>query len=382
MIAVLFFCTAGLFIIYVLFGYPLLLAAMSRSSRRSVRKAPLEKSVSVLLPVRNGEQWIESKLESILGLDYPPELLETIVVSDGSTDATADIVRSYAARGVRLIEVLPRGKAVALTAALAEARGDILFFTDVRQRLEANSLRELVACFSDPEVGVVSGELVILEGETLEEANVGLYWKYEKWIRKGLSSLDSIHGATGCIYAMRRELAVPLPAGTLLDDVYQPLAAFFKGYRVILDESARAYDFPTSLKSEFSRKLRTQAGMFQIMGAYPALLGPGNRMWIHFVSHKLGRLLLPWALIVVFVSSLALPRPASTLAVAAQVGFYAIALMDRWMPESSRLKKISSPAQTFTVLMVAALCAPFALFTSADRVWKQTVVGKVRGSNV
>ena len=372
MIASLIFVAALLFILYVVFGYPVFLALLSRGPGSPVHKAPLEKPVSVLMPVRNGAPWIQRKLENLLDLDYPPELLEIIVVSDGSTDGTADIARSCAGSRIKLLELPPGGKAVALTAALAEARGDILFFTDVRQRLEPDSLRELVSCFADPEVGVVSGELVILEGESLEEVNVGLYWKYEKWIRKGLSHLDSIHGATGCIYAMRRELAVPLPRGTLLDDVYQPLAAFFKGYRVILDERARAYDFPTSLTSEFRRKVRTQAGMFQILRHYPALLGPGNRMWIHFVSHKVGRLLLPWALIAVFVSAVALPSPFAILALAPQIGFYGFALADPWIPEGSLLKRVSSPVRTFTVLMAAVLCAPFLLFTPAEKVWKET----------
>jgi hypothetical protein len=374
MAAILLFCASVVFIVYVLFGYPLLLEFLSRGPGRRVRKARQDKFVSVLLPVRNGERWIGNKLENILALDYPADLVETIVISDGSTDATAAIAETFSGHRVRVIELPPGGKAVALTAALREARGDILFFTDVRQRLEPDSLRQLVSCFADPEVGVVSGELVIVEGDSLEEANVGLYWKYEKRIRKGLSHIDSILGATGCIYAMRRELAVPVPRGTLLDDVYQPLNAFFKGYRVIMDESARAYDFPTLLGSEFRRKVRTQAGMFQIMRAYPALLGPGNRMWIHFMSHKLGRLMLPWALIAAFGSALALPDPFRILMLAPQVAFYALALVDQWVPEHTLLKRLSSPIRTFTVLMAAALCAPFALLAPSEKVWKETAV--------
>jgi hypothetical protein len=231
---------------------------------------------------------------------------------------------------------------------------------------------------ADPRIGVVSGELVILEGETHEEASVGLYWKYEKWIRRGLSGIDSILGATGSIYAVRRELAVPLPAGALLDDVHQPLAAFFRGYRVILDDAAKAYDLPTSLDSEFRRKVRTQAGMYQIMRHYPALLGPANRMWIHFVSHKLGRLLMPFALIAAFVSAFWLPGVLAPVAVLAQVGFYAIALLDRWIPDGTLLKRVSSPIRTFTVLMAAAFCAPFAAMSSPERLWTQTEVKRAR----
>ena len=374
MLSVAVFVAAFAFIIYVLFGYPLLLAVSSRRNRRPVYKQPLRLSVSVILPVRNGEQWIRQKLESILALNYPHELVEIIVVSDGSTDSTAEIAEKFAASGVRVLRTPPGGKAVALNVALLAASGEILFFTDVRQRLAPDSLDHLVANFADRKVGVVSGELIIVEGETLEQCSVGLYWKYEKWIRKSLSATDSILGATGSIYAMRRELAVPLPSGTLLDDVHQPLAAFFQGYRVILDPEAEAYDFPTSLDSEFRRKVRTQAGMYHILWHYPALLGLKNRMWIHFVSHKLGRLLMPFALIAVFIAAFGLPGFWAPVAVLTQMGFYTFAIVDRWVPEGILLKRATSPIRTFTVLMSAALFAPVAAMSSSERIWTQTKV--------
>src|SRR5207245_6095695 len=127
-----------------------------------------------------------------------------------------------------------------------------------------------------------SGELIIGDSHTLERTRVGVYWRYEKWIRTRLSRIDSMPGATGCIYAMRRELAVPLPSDMLLDDVYLPLAAFFRGYRVILESSARAYDYPTDLGSEFLRTVPTLAGVSQTLRYYPALLTHPNRMWLPF----------------------------------------------------------------------------------------------------
>ena len=375
--SIVIFITSVGFILYVLFGYPVLLAVLSRK-RRPVRKKFQQLTVSVVLPVRNGERWIRQKLESILALDYPDDLVDIIVASDGSTDATATIAEEFAASRVRVLRLTPGGKAVAINAALQHACGEILFFTDVRQRLAPDSLSHLVACFADPEVGVVSGQLVILEGETNEEASVGLYWKYEKWIRRGLSGIDSILGATGSIYAVRRELAVALPAGALLDDVHQPLAAFFRGYRVVLDDAAKAYDLPTSLDSEFRRKVRTQAGMYQIMRHYPALFGLHNRMWIHFISHKLGRLLMPFALIAALASAFWLPGVLAPAFVLAQVAFYAIALLDRWIPDDVILKRVSSPIRTFVVLMAAAFCAPFAAMSTAERLWTQTEVKRAR----
>jgi cellulose synthase/poly-beta-1,6-N-acetylglucosamine synthase-like glycosyltransferase len=325
----------------------------------------------VLLPVSNGEAWLAAKLESILALDYPRELLQIIVIVNGSTDRSEEIALRYAPRGVDLIRLERAGKAEAINAGLASARGEILFFTDVRQPLDPASLARLVECFADPAVGAASGELFIGEGETREEADTGLYWRYEKWIRKRQSAIDSVLGATGCIYAMRRELAAPLPPGTLLDDVYLPLAAFFRGYRVILEEAARAYDRPTSLAAEFRRKVRTQAGVYQLLRAYPALLGPRNRMWIHFVSHKLGRLVAPFALIAAALASFGLAPPWRTAALAVQAGFYGLGLVDAAVPGGWALKRLTSPVRTFLVLMAAALAAASILFRPGQELWKQ-----------
>lgn len=376
------FIASAALILYILFGYPALLAILSRRERRPVRKAPLEATVTVILPVHNGERWIRAKLDSIYALGYPRRLMDLIVASDGSTDATEDIVRRYGGSGLQLLSLPRGGKAAAINAALSHARGDILFFTDVRQALSHDSLENLLACFADPQVGVVSGELVIREGDTTEEASVGMYWKYEKWIRMRLSRIDSILGATGCIYAMRRELAVPLPSGSLLDDMYQPLAAFFRGYRVILEPSAKAYDYPTSLDSEFRRKVRTLAGNYQILRAYPALLGPGNRMWIHFLSHKLGRLLLPLLLITVAVSSATLPSPWSWIALAVQAAFYLTGLVDVLLPDRSPLKRLTSPVRTFIVLMAAAFCALSIMFVPGSSLWRTTEVRRTESAGV
>jgi poly-beta-1,6-N-acetyl-D-glucosamine synthase len=378
-----FWCSAA-FCVYTIAVYPLVLTVLARWRPRPVLKAPRQAHVSVILPVRNGERWIGAKLESILALNYPPELMEILVVSDGSTDATGSIVRGARDAGpgcdLQLIQVPHQGKAAALNAGLERARGEILFFTDVRQTLDRESLRNLVDCFADPTVGVASGELVIREGAGLEEASVGLYWKYEKWIRKQLSSLDSVMGATGCIYAMRRNLATRLPQGTLVDDMYLPLGAFFRGYRVILDESALAYDYPTRLSSEFRRKVRTLAGVYQVVGQYPALLGPSNRMWVHFFSHKLARLLMPYALIAAAAASFGLPAPWGRYVLGVQGLFYAMAAADCWMPGGSPLKRITSPVRTFVVLMAASLCAVSVLFLPGKYFWKETRVSVARQS--
>lgn len=370
MAAILLFalCAAGL--LYILSGYPLLLAALARWRTRPIQHRYEPRSVTVLLAVRNGECGIRAKLQCILDLDYPRELLDVVVISDGSEDRTDEIVREFEPRGVRLVTIPRGGKAMALNAGMDKAQGEILLFTDVRQALARDSLARLVACFGDPSVGVASGELMIRDGATLEESHVGLYWRYEKWIRKNLSRVDSVLGATGCLYAMRRELARPMPPDTLLDDVFLPLAAFFRGYRIVLEDGARAFDAPASLRSEFPRKVRTQAGVFQILRDYPALLTFSNRMLPHFLSHKLGRLLLPYLLMGMALASFWLPAPWRMAALAGQAAFYGLSLLDIWVPEGNRLKRLTSPARTFVALVAAAGLAILIIFVPASSLWK------------
>ncbi|HWB82775.1 MAG TPA: glycosyltransferase family 2 protein [Bryobacteraceae bacterium] len=375
--AIFVLCVA--FTLYTLAGYPLLLAMLARAHSRPVHKKWQPRTVTVLLPVRNGERWIRGKLESLLALRYPRELVQILVISDGSTDRTDEIVQSFADHGaVHLLQVPPVGKALALNAGLGHATGEILFLTDVRQELHPDSLHNLVACFSDDAVGAASGELIIRDGESLEELSVGMYWKYEKWIRRRQSRIDSMLGASGCIYAMRRELAAPLPPGTLADDMFLPLGAFFRGYRIVFDESARAFDYPTALNAEFRRKVRTQAGVYQIIRPYPQLLTPRNRMWLHFVSHKLARLALPYVLLLAFATSFALPDPWKTIALSGQAIWYGLALADLWLPDRFPLKRLTSATRSFVVLMAAALCAVSVIFTPSGRLWKETRVHPTR----
>ena len=375
-LAILLFGGSAAFLLYVLAGYPLLLNWLAARSRNPVRKDSTPRGISVVIAVRNGEKFLRDKLHSVLAQNYPPELVEIIVVSDGSEDATDEIAAAFAPR-VQLIRLPRGGKGAALNAGIARARHEILVLTDVRQRLDPDSFRHVVAPFGDPHVGVVSGELSILRGESAQEANTGLYWRYEIWLRKRMSRIDSTFGANGPFYAMRRSLAVPIPEDTLLDDVYLPLAGFFRGYRIILEPSAKAFDYPTSLDSEFRRKVRTQAGLYQILRLYPQLLTAENRMRLHFLSGKFFRLLLPFALIGIAVASFGLPAPWRKLVVAAQLVFYAAAVVDVLLPERLPLKKLTSPARTFVVLLAASLMGLKVFFVPPRKLWKETTVRKV-----
>jgi cellulose synthase/poly-beta-1,6-N-acetylglucosamine synthase-like glycosyltransferase len=373
-LAVILFLTGAGFAVYVVAGYPLLLAGLARWRSKPVRKRFTDTTVTVLLAVYNGEKWIRTKLESILQLDYPRPRLQILVVSDGSTDQTDSIVMEFQADDVELLRVPHGGKAAALNAGMARATGEILFFTDVRQPLEPEALRHLVACLADPAVGGASGHIVFIKTERGGEADVGLYWRFEKWLRDKLTAVDSLLVATGCIYALRRELARPLPAHALIDDAYLPLAAIFEGYRFVFERRAIAYDYPTQLDVEFQRKVRTLAGLVQVVRSYPRLLNVFTRVGFHFFSYKLGRLLLPYAFLLMAVSCFWLPHPWAEAAIGGQTMLYGLAALDHWVPAGFVLKRLSAVCRTFVMLIAAAFCAWSILFVPAGTLWKETRV--------
>ncbi len=343
------------FVLYVLAAYPALLGLLGQLRERPIAKQFVPRSVSILLAVRNGEKHLPAKLDNLLALDYPPELIEILVLNDGSVDATATIAQEHASHDarIRLLSGPAEGKWSALNRGLSAAKGEILLFTDVRQPFAPSALRELIANFGDPKVGCVSGELFIRDSVSGKE-NGGLYWRYEKFFRRQQSRIDSVIGATGAIYAQRRELCRPLPPDTILDDVHFPMQAFFAGYRVVFEPAAQAWDEAAALSHEFTRKVRTLAGNYQLLGAFPALLTPRNRMLFHFLSHKFARLLLPFALI--GIAALSLMQQVWWL-VAAQAAVLLLALRP-------------GAARSFVVLMLATLQAASYLWRGPKGFWK------------
>jgi cellulose synthase/poly-beta-1,6-N-acetylglucosamine synthase-like glycosyltransferase len=368
--------SAGL-IFHIVAGYPLLLARRRRPGRPPVAKDPaFTTSVSAIVAVHNGESMIRGKIETLLALDYPRSLMRVIVVSDGSTDGTEPIVREFESEGVTLLRAPRGGKAQALNLGLAAATGEIIFFTDVRQPLDPQCLRHLVANFADPAVGAVTGELRLLRGDTGEQADMDLYWRYEIWARTRQSEIDSLFNTTGCVYAMRRSLAEPLPPDTLTDDAVLPLRAFIRGYRVVFDPAAIAFDYPAVAGTEFRRRFRTLAGLWQVHARHPWLFTGRNRMRFHFLSHKFGRLALPWLILIFFGAAAALPHSwfrASLLGMGA--AWIALAILNGFVPAGSPFKRLTSPAKTLLVMNAAALASVAVFFVPAATLWTPTRVG-------
>jgi len=381
MFAAILLAAATLVAAYIMILYPILLSFDLGRIAPPVRKDEnFRTTVSAIVAVHNGEQFVRRKLETLLALHYPRELLQILVVSDGSTDGTEAIVGEFADRDVQLLRVPRGGKAAALNAALPHATGEIFFFTDVRQALDPDALTHLVANFADPSVGAVTGELRLLDpARAGEQADLELYWRYELWARRRHSRIDSILVTTGCIYAIRRAVAEPIPPDTLTDDAVIPLRIQFRGYRVIFEEQALAFDYPTAEGGEFRRRLRTLAGLWQVHVRLPALFTRVNRMRFHFLSHKSARLALPWAVLLIWIATLALPASSfRSFLLVDELVFAAIALLDRYIPKWFPLKRISSPARTFLAMNIAAILALAVFFVPPETLWGRPTRVKVQ----
>ena len=366
----------GLSILWTLAFYPLWLAARAKRAGRPVLTGPYEPTITAVIPVHNGARFVADKLESVLGSEYPADKLDVLVLSDASSDETDAIAESFVSTGrVRFVRLPRGGKAAALGVAFGLIDRDVVLLTDVRQVLERDCVRLLMSRLNDPSVGAVSGTLKIRRGETSGEVSTGLYWRYESWIRHNLSQVDSVLGATGPIYALRRSFARPLPEGCILDDMWLPLQVVLEGKRAVLAEDAVAWDYPTSLDSEFGRKVRTQAGLYQLLKQEPRLMRPWrNRLFWSFVTLKLGRLFLPHLLIGTFVTSFWLPSPLNLVSLSLQALFYATYFVNAVLPERFPLKGITAPIAAFITLVTAAFMAQAIFFRDPRTLWKTTQV--------
>ncbi len=357
------FWLSVLVVLYTQFGYLAWLWLRSRIRRQPVKRAEFLPAVSVVMVVRNEEKVLARKLDNLAGLDYPRELLDCVIVSDASSDSTNQILRERSERDARFQGIFSgqsRGKAAGLNDGIMAAKGEIVLFTDARQEIEADAVRRLCENFADPQVGAVSGELMLGHRSAGESRKgTGLYWAMEKKVRELESESGSVVGATGAIYAVRRNLLVPVPAGTILDDVYLPMNVVRQGSRVLFDDRACAWDAPNlGDKREFSRKVRTLSGNYQLLRLAPWLLGSGNPIRFEFVSHKLMRLVLPLALVLIFISSLFLPGLFYRTMLAAQVLFYLLSMAGMFrVIRGGLLGRACDAAHTFVMLNAAAAMA-------------------------
>ena len=314
------------FLAYTFLGYPLLLWLLSLLRRRAHRRQEIFPSVSLIIAVHNEAAGIARKLQNSRELDYPPDKLEILVASDGSQDATAEIVRSFVGSGIRLVE-LPerRGKHHAQMVARDHSCGDILVFSDCSIHLQPDALRKIVSNFADPAVGCVSSEDRVVTAKDALQGE-GSYINFEMWLRRLESCVGSLVGASGSFFAARRELCAEWHPDQS-SDFFIPLHTAKKGLRTVVDpESVGEYGLTRSEKAEFQRKVRTIVHGLEVLFHHLALLNPfryGLFSW-QLASHKLARWMAPFAALLLLVASFSLwnAGPFFQVAALAQAGLY------------------------------------------------------------
>ena len=350
--------TGGL-LLYVYIGYPVLLSILAAFFRRPPAAIGHTPSISVLISAYNEETAIAAKLEQTLAFDYPPDRLEVLVVSDGSTDQTDAIVRKVTDPRVRLLRVEGRlGKTNAQNEGVKHCRGDVIVFSDATAIYHPKALLYLAAHYADPKVAAASGRYKYFDPDNSSPTGLGsvAFWNYENIIKVLQSRIATLTGCSGCIYSVRRQNYVALPSDAC-SDLVEPLRIVRNGYRVAFEERALAYEETTKNSSqEFRMRVRVGTRGMRGLLSVPELLNPRRHPWTAFqlVSHKILRWMVPVFLLGVFAGSAAnLHLPAFRMIFLLQLLFYGFGLLTLFIPLHRRWKVLAIPLY-FCTLNAAA----------------------------
>jgi len=337
----------GLILALLLFAYPfvfypVLLGWLARGRQKGVEKSldAAEKSpcatnttVAFVICALNEEKIIRQKIENALAMRYPEDKLRIVLVSDGSTDATAAIAREYAGPRLELIERKQRrGKVANLNEVVMARTEQVVAFSDANVLYEPDALSKLIARLEDPTIGCVSGKVILTETTEDLQKSEASYYSLEWTLQDRASRFYSMVGADGAMYALRRELFRPCPNDTVIEDLVIPVGVVRQGYRVVFEPGAVAWERGvTSLPEEFKRKTRIAAGAAQgVLRGNALPLGAPARFWFVFVSHKLLRWFSP--LVGLLALGLALSAPRRLFPEMVLAGFAVLSLLAlvRW----------------------------------------------------
>lgn len=283
--------------------YPLLLSLLSVLVKKPLRTSEaFTPSITLIISAFNEESVIGEKLENALAIDYPPHLLEILVVSDCSTDKTDAIVKSYATCGVTLLPQLVRkGKTAGLNVAVQRASGEVLIFSDADSMYERTTFRKIADYLSDPSVGLVTGmtKYTVSQNAQITETT-GVYTRLERFIKRHESMVGSCIGADGAIFAVRKSLYIPLKEDDI-NDLVIPLNVIRQGHRVVLHPALYCTETssPDSLH-EYERQIRITTRTLRALFRYADLLNPMKYSLFSWelVSHKWLRFSVPWFMLV------------------------------------------------------------------------------------
>lgn len=360
------------------FGYPLVLIILGQFFTKSVKKAEITPSVSLLIPAYNEEKVIAQKIENCLSSDYPKEKLEIVVASE-STDKTNEIVKKYKDKGIKLFAYPKReGKSFLIYKTVPQCRGEILVFTDANAIFKNDVLKKLVRNFAEPKIGCVCGELKYVNPkETAIGESEGFYWKYEIFLKKQESKIQSVLGANGSIYALRKNLYSPL-SKYRGDDFELPIRVKQQGYGVVFENVVFSFEEGSQRASqEFQRKIRIVS---QFLKSALILLKksffPFQPILIfQLLFHKILRWLAPLFLILIFLSNIfLLEEPFYQLTMSYQIIFYGTAIFGwQYEKKGKKLNRVINLIYYFSMVNLAALIGLFKGIAGKQRPYWQKV---------
>lgn len=372
------FWMAAFLLFYVYAGYPLLLALVGMFVRRRCPEPGYCPQISVLIAAYNEEEAIERKIQQTLALEYPAEKLEILVLSDCSTDRTDEIVKAFPDSRVRLVRMAERrGKTHAQNEGIRQARGEVVIFSDATAIYHAKALLYLACNYQDASVGAVSGRYQYFDPGDQSPTGLGsvAFWNYENLIKKLQSQIKTITGCCGCIYSVRKAAYTEL-ADDVISDLVQPLQAIRKGYRVVFEDRALAYEETTqSTAEEFSMRVRVVTRAMRGLLSVADLLKPWKFFWPAFQlwSHKVLRWMVPLFLLALLAANLMLmDSPLYRITLAAQLVFYAAAIVNMLAPLHRKWRPLGIPL-FFCTLNAAALVSMVEICRGRKYVTWQTV---------
>jgi cellulose synthase/poly-beta-1,6-N-acetylglucosamine synthase-like glycosyltransferase len=372
------FWLAGFLLFYVYAGYPLLLALIGLFVRRQRPEPGYSPSISVLIAAYNEEAAIERKLQQTLALEYPADKLEILVLSDCSTDRTDEIVKAFPYPRVRLVRMAERrGKTHAQNQGIKQASGEVVIFSDATAIYHPKALAYLACNYQDQSVGAASGRYQYFDPGDQSPTGLGsvAFWNYENLIKKLQSKIKTITGCCGCIYSVRKAVYTDL-ADDVISDLVQPLQAIRKGYRVVFEDRALAYEETTqSTAEEFAMRVRVVTRAMRGLLSVSDLLEPWKFFWPAFQlwSHKVLRWMVPLFLITMFAANLLLiDSLVYRVALAAQLLLYGAAIVNLLVPVHRKWKPLGIPL-FFCTLNAAALVSMIEICRGRKYVTWQTV---------
>lgn len=371
-------------VVYAYIGYPVALFVLSRLFSRPIRKDDFTPSVSVIIAAYNEERDLPAKLDNMLLLDYPKEKLEIIVASDCSTDNTDEIVRKYSEQGIILIRQETRhGKTWAQQQAAKNSSGEILVFSDATTIYQPDAIRKIVRSFADPEVGCVAGQLVYVDkASTAVGKGCKSYWSYEKFLKKCESSLGSLIGVSGCLYAVRRICQVRL-SSQMIDDFVIATEIHLQGLRTVYEpEAISMEDTNKQGKDELRMRIRVISQTLRALNKYQEVFSIARHGMFAFqmISHKALRYMVPFLLMGTLVINwlLIAESPIYYSTFFCQTAFYFSAFVG-WSAERLKIKIGPLAIPYYFMLVNVASIAGILRFISGGTqvVWEPLRGGKI-----